>query len=247
MSIHPKAHSFASAAQAYQAGRPDYPQALLEALPVAGVRDAIDVGAGTGKFTRLLRQVLPTDARLLALEPVSEMAVHLSALNGVQVVQRSIYDSGLADFSADLVTCAQAFHWFADEQAVGELARILRPGGTLALLWNTRDDRVPWVKAYTDMIDAHLGDSPNQLSGRWRWVLEDPRFELDSPVEVDYQHQTDREAVYQRVLSTSYIAALPESEKADLLPQTLAILDAAGLGERFAMPYVSTLFRLKKK
>ncbi len=98
---------------------------------------------------------------------------------------RSILETG----SVDLVTCAQAFHWFDNEPSVAEIARLLRQGGTLALVWNVRDDGTPWVKALSVMIEQYAGDTPRHATGRWRWILNDPRFVLDK--EIVQEHPPD--------------------------------------------------------
>jgi len=122
---------FSRSAAAYSRGRPDYPPQLLDwlrlTLALAPGRDAIDVGAGTGKFTRLLLQ---TGARVVAIEPIEAMRAQLlQQLPGVAVLAASAQALPLADGSADALLCAQAFHWFASEQTLQEFGRVLRTGG----------------------------------------------------------------------------------------------------------------------
>ncbi|MFN5665669.1 class I SAM-dependent methyltransferase, partial [Bradyrhizobium sp.] len=208
----------------------------------------VDLGAGTGKFTRLLLQHLPATTRLVAVEPVAEMSAKLAQEARVEVINTRADAIGLATGSVDLVTCAQSFHWFDNEASVAEIARLLHPGGTLALVWNNRDDRAPWVHALSAMIEGYAGDTPRQRSGRWRWILNDARFVLEKEIVQDHPHRMARQDVFERVTSTSYVANLPDTEKAALRKKTDDILREAGLGDadEVVFPYITQLFLLKR-
>src|SRR5262249_30818431 len=147
----------------------------------------------------------------------------------VEVVNARADNVGLETGIADLVVCAQAFHWFDDEPSVAEIARLLHPGGILALIWNMRDERVAWVDALSRMIDAYAGDAPRHQTGRWQWILNDPRFVLESEIVQDHPHAMARQGVFERVVSTSYIAKLADAEKEILRQKTDAILREANL------------------
>src|SRR5262249_8919856 len=150
-------------------------------------------------------------------------------------------DTGLEDGSADIVVCAQAFHWFDDQGSAAEIARILRQHGALALIWNVRDDNVAWVRALSDLIDDYSEDAPRYNTGRWRWILRDQRFNFDKELIEEHLHTVPREGIYARVLSTSFIAKMPDTEKQNLRLKIDAILDAHGLrgATKITMPYVS--------
>ena len=140
--------SFGAVASAYADLRPGYPdEAVRWALgPVAadapGLR-VVDLGAGTGILTELLIRL---GADVTAVEPDEEMRAEFARrLPSVRLLAGSAEDIPLPDGSADAVLCGQAMHWFNMDRALPEIARVLRPGGVLAGLWNNDDDRVDWV------------------------------------------------------------------------------------------------------
>ncbi|ANB07747.1 methyltransferase [Streptomyces ambofaciens] len=155
-----RAHSFNAAAAQYAANRPSYPPALFGTLeelagrPLAGSR-VVDVGAGTGIATARLHA---RGADVIAVEPGAGMAAEFRrALPGVPIIRGSGDALPLADRSADFLTYAQAWHWTDPAKAVPEALRVLRPGGALALWWNTAALDVPWIAAAADRIDRHFG------------------------------------------------------------------------------------------
>lgn len=97
------------------------------------------------------------------VEPVAGMRAVLAADRpDAPVVEGTAEDTGLDDRSADTVVAAQAFHWFDHPRAMAEIERILRPGGHLVCAWNVRDDTVPWMRAYTEVVDRHASDTPRR-------------------------------------------------------------------------------------
>ena len=156
--MHPTAAAgFGTSADAYERGRPSYPDAAVAHLAVElGLGPAVrvvDLAAGTGKLTRLLAQ---GGAEVVAVEPVAAMRKALArSLPGVDVLEGTAESIRLPSGSVDAVTVAQAFHWFDAPRALAELGRVLRPSGTLLLVWNDRDERVPWVEEYSAIVHAH--------------------------------------------------------------------------------------------
>lgn len=214
--IHSAAQGFESGAAAYERGRPDYPAGvagwLVDTLGLGPGRTAIDLGAGTGKFTRYLTA---TGAAVIAVEPVDGMREKLvQALPDVRALGGTADAIPLPDACVDAVVCAQAFHWFASKSALAEVSRVLRPGGRLGLIWNMRDETNPWVAAISGIIAPYEGDAPRAYKGTWKSAfpvstlspLEEQRF--------DHGHSgTPEDVIVNRTLSTSFIAKLPESER----------------------------------
>ncbi|GAA4671868.1 class I SAM-dependent methyltransferase [Frondihabitans cladoniiphilus] len=149
------ATSFGGAAQAYERGRPSYPAEAVDWLLPAGAAHVVDLGAGTGKLTRLL---VDRVADVTAVEPSEGMRFELiRAVPGVQVLPGSAERLPLDGESTDAVLAAQAWHWVDPARAVPEVARILRPGGTLGLVWNIRDRSAPWVDEFERIIGSASG------------------------------------------------------------------------------------------
>jgi ubiquinone/menaquinone biosynthesis C-methylase UbiE len=148
---------FTSRVDAYQKYRPDYPQSLVtEIIKQGGLDDSAviaDFGSGTGIFTRRLLQA---GLEVYAVEPNREMRVAaetaLSAESGFTSVDGSAEDSRLESASIDLITAAQAFHWFNSETAKQEFRRVLKPGGQLALIWNKRKISQSFQQTYDAIL-----------------------------------------------------------------------------------------------
>src|SRR5438876_726690 len=131
------ATSFGAVADAYERARPEYPAGAVLWLVGDTPVDVVDLGAGTGKLTRGL---VALGHRVTAVEPLPEMLAQLrAAVPDATPLSGGAEAIPLADASADVVVCAQAFHWFDQPVALREIARVLRPGGSIALAWNVRD------------------------------------------------------------------------------------------------------------
>jgi len=253
--IHPAARQgFSSAAQAYGKGRPDYPEELLDWLQAdLGLRPgdrALDLGAGTGKFTRL---PMLTGAFVSAVEPVDEMRAQLAArYPAVFCAKGTAERIPLVDGAMDVVLCAQAFHWFANDAALREIHRVLRPGGWLGLVWNVRDESVDWVAELTRIVTPHEGDAPRFYKGDWRLPFE-AAPELFSPLQLrtfDYTHVgPPQQVIIERFMSVSFIAALPPEGRAQVraqLDELIATHPALRGREEVAFPYRTEAYRCQR-
>lgn len=235
----------------YERGRPSYPADavawLVGGLGIGPGADVVDLAAGTGKFTRLL---VPTGARIVAVEPSAPMRAELArTVPGVEAVDGTAEALPLADGSVDAVVAAQAFHWFDVPRATAEIARVLRPGGGLGFVWNERDASVPWVAEISDLIGWDHRDQqgvPFNVELDWRQIFADHAVGF-GPLErfdTTYRQELDEDTLVERVLSSSYIAVAPADEQARIAAGVRAIV--AGFPERFELPYITVAYRCRR-
>ncbi|MDB5819704.1 MAG: Methyltransferase [Rhizobacter sp.] len=243
---------FTSEARSYARGRPEYSDALVGWLAVdlqlAAGKTVVDLGAGTGKFTKLL---VKTGAEVVAVEPVDAMRERLSSmLPGVRAIGGAAESMPLGDASAAAVVCAQAFHWFANEAALQEMHRVIEPGGWLGLVWNVRDDSVDWVNAITDITAPYEGDAPRFYKGDWRKPFDGRLFGELALTTFRHEHVGPaQEVIIDRSMSVSFIAALPADEKARVEARLRALVNthpALAGQERIVFPYRCEAYRCKR-
>ncbi|HEX4212097.1 MAG TPA: class I SAM-dependent methyltransferase, partial [Candidatus Dormibacteraeota bacterium] len=158
-----QASSFGAIASIYRRGRPSYPTEALDWLVPEGSPRVLDLGAGTGKLTE---QLVARGLDVVAVEPSDGMREEFAkALPGVPILAGAGESIPLDDASVDAVLVAQAWHWVDPERAVPEVARVLRPGGRLGLIWNVRDEREAWLADLGRIIhvegdqDMHTNDA----------------------------------------------------------------------------------------
>jgi SAM-dependent methyltransferase len=145
----------------------------------------------------------------------------------------------VASRSADVVVCAQSFHWFHHELALPEIARVLRPGGVLALVWNARDEGIPWVRK----LGAIIG-SPENLTDLAGPAGESEHFGMMEHHEFRFWQSLRRDELFDLVRSRSYVALLEDSERADLLARVGALYDDYGRGpDGMQLPYLARCYR----
>lgn len=233
--------SFGAVAGAYERSRPGYPVDAVRWLAGEEPCDVVDLGAGTGKLSRLLAA---QRHRVTAVEPIAEMLAELeAAVPGAAARAGSAEAIPLADASADVVTVAQAFHWFDQQVALREIARVLRPGGRLGLVWNTRDDSEPWVAELTDTI---IGRSEFRDDGVVAVVSSIDESGLYGPVErASFAHvqPLSRDELVELVRSRSQCAVLSEEERGPVLDHAGELFDTHATDGTLVMPYVTECFR----
>jgi SAM-dependent methyltransferase len=229
--------SFATVAEAYDRARPSYPAEAAAWLVGNQHSTVVELGAGTGKLTEVL---VAAGHEVIATDPLPEMLAQLrtrvpAARTAVATAERI----PVASFSADVVVCAQAFHWFDHDIALPEIARVLRPGGVLALVWNSRDEGIPWVRK----LGAIIGSADNRTD------LAEPAEASEDfgPVaheEFRFWQALRRDDLFDLVRSRSYVALLGDSERDELLARVGALYDDYGRGpDGMQMPYVTRCYR----
>jgi SAM-dependent methyltransferase len=250
--LHAATQGFANAASTYARGRPDYPTQLQpwlqQALQLGPERSVVDLGAGTGKFTPLLTR---TGATVIAVEPVDAMRAQLAAAQpGVTALAGTAQAMPLETASVDAVVCAQAFHWFATRESLAEIHRVLKPGGWLALVWNVRDESEDWVARITDIITPYEGDAPRFHTGKWREPFDGRLFsELDLTAWPHRHEGSPDEVIVDRVMCVSFIATLPEAERAQVERQLRQLVTThPSLRGRavVAFPYRTEAYRCRR-
>lgn len=230
--------SFGEEAAAYERGRPSYPPEAIDWLLPSGASDVLDLGAGTGKLTiRLVERGL----NVIAVDPIPEMLEVLrGSLPDTPALLGTAEEIPLPDDSVDSVLVAQAWHWFDPERAIKEVARVLRPGGRLGLVWNVRDERLGWVKDLGRIIGHE--DDPY---GRRQVTLPAP-FTDQEQSQIEWTSYLTPQALVDLVASRSYCITSPTEVRTrtldrvrELLNTHPALVNTSGL----ALPYVTVGIR----
>lgn len=215
---HEAAVGFGRAADVYERGRPGYPAEMVDwlcdRLGIGAGRRVLDLAAGTGKLTRAL---VPTGAALVASDPLYAMLRRLrdATAGTVPAVVATAQTLPLADGTVDGIVVAQAFHWFDDDAALAEMTRVLAPGGAIGLVWNVRVPDDPLQADISAVIEPHRGDTPSHTTGRWRQVVDRSALvDLTASHTVTHAVPTDLDGLVDRILSISFVAALPDAERA---------------------------------
>jgi len=241
-----RATSFGAEAANYEAGRPEYPfdavAWMLERMP-ADSRRIADVGAGTGKLTRVLAHA--PGAEVVAVDPDAAMLAALrQSVPGVPTFQGSAERMPLPDASIDAAVLGQAWHWVEPIAASAELGRVIRSGGVLGLIWNIRDERTEWVRRLTDVM--HSSPAENMVNGP---ESEGPRIAAPfGQVETqrwEWNRPMTRVQLHQMALSRSYLITAPADERTEITRQMDALFDELGLDgdSTIDLPYVTHVFR----
>lgn len=255
-----RGRSFGSVADVNDSNRPGYPLDAVrwmlgaelappeiagEDAPRAEPSTVVELAAGTGRLTRLL---VDDGHWVVALEPsrplVAKLARYVRAAMPVQAEAEAI---PLNTGAADAVVVAQAFHWFDIERALREIARVLRRGGVLGLVWNRRDESVPWVRHLSSLLSAD-----DQFDELWIQELIDGLELSRAYLDVEYQRfrmwqRLNRDALLQLVASRPYVATLSAEERKGVLERVGWLYDAtATQPDGLIMPYSSLCYRVRR-
>ncbi|TFK42543.1 S-adenosyl-L-methionine-dependent methyltransferase [Crucibulum laeve] len=254
----------------YDRARPSYQPAALSYIRNAIKADAplniAEIGAGTGIFTRALLSHPEWSSavkQLQAVEPSEGMRdVFTKSIHDdrVSVTEGTFQETGVEDGWADVVVVAQAFHWCPDYDAASlEFARILKPQGTLIMIWNLEDrEAAGWVAKVRNTIEKHENGTPQFRLGLWRQAFDTTSYQkyFEPPQEEvwTYTLHGSTDIVLDRANSKSYIALLPAEEKAKVREQLKAVLEE-GEGRvwideskgTFEYPYKTFVVAARKK
>ncbi|KAK1236523.1 hypothetical protein PQX77_000216 [Marasmius sp. AFHP31] len=254
----------------YDRARPSYQSAALayikSSVGTAPPYNVVEIGAGTGIFTRALTahpDWKDNLKNLKAIEPSSGMrdVFSQSVKHDRVTVHEGTFDTtGVEDGWADIIIIAQAFHWCPDyDRASAEFARILKPNGVVAFIWNLEDrDRAGWVAQVRNRIETHEAGTPQFRLGLWRqaWDTASYQANFDPPEEKiwSYTLPATADLVKERACSKSYIAVLKDEERAKVLEDLDKILeegrDREWIDEEqkiFHYPYQTFLVIARKK
>ena len=239
---HPDSRSFELVADVYERARPEYPAEAVDwmatKLDLRPGRTVLDLGAGTGKLTRAL---IPTGARVIAVEPGDAMRAELErAVPSALALRGSAEAIPLGDNTVDAVTVGQAFHWFRHDEAIPELHRALRPGRSIALVWNSRDHDAPLHQEVGELI-APFVPADRPPAEQWPLALEESAlFGALEERRLRFSETLDADALAERIASVSFVAAAPTGARQQLDAELRAV--AARLGGFVDFSYVTRVY-----
>ena len=229
MTVPEQARVFEDVAAQYERGRPDFPDELGAWLISNGLlgpnRVALDLGAGTGKFTR---QLVNTGAHVIAVEPIGTMrAVLERVLPGVESLEGAAEAIPVDADSVDAVAAATAFHWFANRAALSEIVRVLHPNGELLIVNTDYERSTPLQHRLVELrglaqrtLTTTAGDS------NWRAIIDgDDRFDFHGETFFRHQIFLDLPSLFDRLRSNSAIAALTEVEREAMVEELSGLVD----------------------
>ncbi len=220
----------------YDRGRPGWPDDAVDAFELPPTATTLDLGAGTGKLTMLL--VARFD-RVIAVEPAAAMRRLLMArCPSAEAYAGDGQHVPLPDGSVDAVFAAEAFHWFYDERSLREIARVLRAGAPLVLLWNLPAS--PWEPPVESaeallrerLADADVGHDPLDLGGPrrlpadWAEAVVGAGFEPISERHLANPQTLDREGLVSFFASMGWVADMDDDERLPLLAEVRSRLTA---------------------
>ena len=237
-----RAASFQRGAREYRRARPTYPREAAEWLTPGPQSRVLDLAAGTGKLTEVLATL---ELDVVAVEPSDAMRAELTdALPHVRALAGMADAIPLPDADRDGVVVAQAWHWFDPATALPEIARVLRPGGRLGVVWNVRDHTVDWVDAFTEII--HRGDSLEPNHGP---PVLDEHFDSLEHAVFAWRQQLAASELRTLAASRSHLLLLAEDRRAELLDavdELVATHPELRGRDTIELPYRATCWRARR-
>lgn len=218
------ARSFDRAAEDYERVRPGYPPQVLDLVPLGDDAEVVDLGAGTGKLTRVLAARY---RRVGAIEPLDGMRSVLERLlPGVEALAGEAENIPLPDAAFEALFAAQAFHWFANDAAVTEIGRVLPSGGILVVIWSEPNGQEPTPADYNAYLARLHAPSLERIAavGPWPDLICRGPFDDVGTAYVDHEHVHTREETLAHVQTASWVAHRPEEERARIARDLDAIL-----------------------
>ena len=240
---------FSSRVGNYVLYRPAYPSAVLDLLQkecgLSAASVIADIASGTGIFTRML---LESGNRVFGVEPNADMRhageEFLRAYSQFSSVAGTAEDSTLAEHSVDLITAAQAAHWFDHEKARREFIRVCRPGGWIVLLWNERrTESTSFLRQYEQLLLEYGTDYQEVRYERTIQQIE--TFFAPSPFQLrifDYRQEVDYPGLEGRLLSSSYAPQAGDARNAPMLRELRTIFDAHQVHDRVTFEYDTRVY-----
>jgi ubiquinone/menaquinone biosynthesis C-methylase UbiE len=228
--------SFGPVADAYDRARPSYPADAVDWMTGSGRSVVLELGAGTGKLTEVLHRA---GHDVLATDPLADMLTVLAARVPVHHVVATAEQIPVRSRSVDVVVCGQSFHWFDHDRAMPEIARVLRPGGIVALAWNTYDEGIPWVKRLKRLLSPDASSEKDAMP-----LMETPYFGfVDSKQFRIWQPHTAK-TLADLARSVSHVATMSESARNDVLAKVDSLYAEYGRGhDGMQVPYITRCYR----
>jgi SAM-dependent methyltransferase len=232
---------FESVADLYERVRPGYPDEavdwLADQIRIGTTSTVLDLGAGTGKLTRSL---VGRAAQVIAVEPGPNMLAQLRvAVPDAEALLGAAEEIPLPDDSVDAVVCGQSFHWFRTDEALREIARVLRPGGGLGLIWNERDPDDPLQQQISKLLEPFVPPGRPPLHAAVAAFVGRTFDEFVSH-RVPFVQELDADGVVDRMLSISFVAAAPERRQGEFADELRALV--AKQGGRVPFRYRTEVF-----
>jgi ubiquinone/menaquinone biosynthesis C-methylase UbiE len=238
---HPDARPFEQVAALYERVRPTYPDEavdwVLDRLGIDTASTVLDLGAGTGKLTRML---VDRAAHVIAVEPGPEMLAQLRrAVPRAEAILGAAEAIPLPDDTVDAVVCGQSFHWFRTDEAVPEIRRVLRRGRGLGLIWNIRDPDDAVQRAITPLLDPLVPPGRPSISASVAAFVERTFGEVEKNA-VPFEEEVDADGLVDRIFSISFVEAATEPGRRELADALRALV--AAHGGRVPFRYVTEAF-----